>query len=233
MAETADAAHRQGLLTVRPALPSRDPLRPGLHGLAGPAGDHLLLVPDESPDTPVPLVVFLHGSGGEPARSLSFLEAEAERLEFLLLVPKSFHYTWDVILGGFAPDVESLDRVLGEVFEHFPVDPDRILLSGFSDGASYALTLGLRNGDLFRGILAYSPGFVVPGPRNGRPPVFISHGTQDPVLPIDRCSRAIVPRLKAEGYEVDYREFADGHVVPPGIVAASLAPLGETRQRAD
>jgi predicted esterase len=229
----ATGGHEQGLLTARPGMPVGDPLRPGLHGLAGPAGDHLLLVPEESPDVPVPLVVFLHGSGAEPARSLRFLEAEADRLEFLLLVPKSLHYTWDVVLGGFGPDAESLDRVLGEVFERFAVDPERILLSGFSDGASYALSLGLRNGELFRRILAYSPGFVVPGPRSGRPSVFVSHGTADSVLPIDRCSRAIVPRLRGEGYEVDYREFRDGHVVPPEIVAASLQPLGETRLPAD
>lgn len=222
----SEDAHLVGLLAARPGLPGREPLGPGLHGLAGPAGDHLLLVPPESPDTPVPLVVFLHGSGGEPARSLSFLEAAAERLEFLLLVPKSFHYTWDVILGGFGPDAESLDRVLAEVFDRFAVDADRVLLSGFSDGASYALTLGLRNGELFRRILAYSPGFVVPGPRTGRPSIFVSHGTDDPVLPIDRCSRAIVPRLRAEGYDVDYREFGGGHVVPPEMVAASLEPLG-------
>jgi phospholipase/carboxylesterase len=233
MAATDDGGYPRGLLTVQPGLPTRNPLRPGLHGLAGPAGDHLLLVPGETPDTPVPLVVFLHGSGAEPARSLAFLEAEAERLEFLLLVPKSLHYTWDVILGGFGPDVESLDRVLGEVFERFAVDPDRILLSGFSDGASYALSLGLRNGELFRRILAFSPGFVVPGPRRGRPEVFISHGTADEVLPIDRCSRVIAPRLRSEGYDVDYREFRDGHTVPPDMVAASLAPLGETRLRAE
>ncbi|WP_210481717.1 alpha/beta hydrolase [Naasia sp. SYSU D00948] len=223
----ATGAHKLGRLRAQPGLPTRDPLRPGLHGLAGPGGDHVLLVPEQSPDTPIPLVVFLHGSGGSPVRSLAYLQEEAERLEFLLLVPKSFHYTWDVILGGFGPDVESLDRVLTEVFEHFPVDPERVLLSGFSDGASYALTLGLLNGQLFRRILAYSPGFVVPGPRTGRPAVFVSHGTDDPVLPIDRCSRVIVPRLRAEGYEVDYREFPDGHVVPPAVVAASLEPLGE------
>ncbi|WP_207455541.1 alpha/beta hydrolase [Herbiconiux sp. SYSU D00978] len=225
---THTTEHREGRLTARPAVPTRPPLEPGLHSIRGRSGDHLLLVPAESPDIPVPLVVFLHGSGGEPARSLAFLEAEAARLGFVLLVPKSSSYTWDVIVGGFGPDVAALDDVLAEVFDRFPVDPERVLLSGFSDGASYALTLGLRNGDLFRRILAFSPGFVVPGPREGRPPVFVSHGTSDPILPIDRCSREIVPRLRAEGYDVDYREFDDGHVVPPTVVAAALESLGET-----
>ena len=224
---TEDDAPQQGLLSARPGLPRREPLAPGLHSLQGPGGDHVLLVPDSSPDTPLPLVVFLHGSGAQPARSLHFLEAEAQRLGFLVLLPKSLHYTWDVILGGFGPDVESLDAVLAEVFDLFPVDPERVALSGFSDGASYALSLGLRNGELFRRLLAYSPGFRVPGPRSGTPVVFVSHGSEDPVLPIDRCSRVIVPRLRQEGYEVDYREFRGGHEVPAEQVAASLTFLGE------
>src|SRR3954451_23358704 len=118
-ASTDGDGFAEGRLTARPSLPRGEPLGPGLHTLEGPGGEHVLLVPEGSPDTPMPLVVFLHGSGAEPARSLHFLEAEASRLEFLLLVPKSFHYTWDVILGGFGPDVESLDAVLAEVFDLF------------------------------------------------------------------------------------------------------------------
>lgn len=203
-----------------------DPYPPGLHTFDGADGEHLLLVPSDLPDAPVPLVVYLHGSASDPVRSLPVLEQEAQRLQFLLLVPKSFHYTWDVILGGFGPDVTAIDTMLGRVFTRFPVDPERVVAAGFSDGASYALTLGLLNGALFRRILAYSPGFVVPGEAEGRPSIFVSHGTADPVLPIDRCSRRIVPELRSLGYEVDYREFDGRHEVPPDQVAASLAFLG-------
>jgi poly(3-hydroxybutyrate) depolymerase len=42
------------------------------------------------------------------------------------------------------------------------VDPQRICVSGFSDGASYALSLGLANGDLFTHVAAFSPGFMRP-----------------------------------------------------------------------
>jgi phospholipase/carboxylesterase len=221
--------HRE-VIPARPGLPTEDALPPGLHALPGTNGaDHALVVPSALPDTPVPLVVYLHGSGSDPARSLPLLQDDAERLEFLLLVPKSYHYTWDVIVGGFGPDVSSLDLALEHVFACFPVDPERVVLAGFSDGASYALSLGLINGTLFRRILAYSPGFLIPAPRNGRPEVFVSHGVDDPVLPIERCSRLIVPELRAEGYEVDYREFDGGHAIPPDMVAASLAFLGAPR----
>jgi phospholipase/carboxylesterase len=64
---------------------------------------------------------------------------------------------------------------------------------GFSDGASYALSLGLTNGDLFRHVIAFSPGFMAPAARRGEPPVFVSHITRDGVLPIGVTSHRIVP----------------------------------------
>ncbi len=57
-------------------------------------------------------------------------------------------------------------------------------MEGFSDGASYALSIGLTNGDLFTHVVAFSPGFASPVTYTGKPPVFVSHGTHDEVLPI-------------------------------------------------
>ena len=170
-------------------------------------------------------MVLLHGATQAPERVLPVLRADAERDGFLLLAPKSRDYSWDIIGGGFGPDIATLDRLLAEVFEHFEVDPARIALAGFSDGASYALSVGLVNGELFSRILAFSPGFLVPGPRTGKPAVFISHGEADTVLPIHRCSRRIVAQLRAEGYQPDYREFAGGHSVPAELATAAVQPL--------
>jgi phospholipase/carboxylesterase len=50
----------------------------------------------------------------------------------------------------------------------------------------------------------------------------VSHGTQDEVLPIDACSRKIVPRIQRAGYDVTYQEFEGGHTVPPEIAEAAL-----------
>ena len=97
------------------------------------------------------------------------------------------------------------------------VDPARIGIGGFSDGASYALSLGVANGDLFTHVLAFSPGFIAPAVRRGKPRIFISHGTRDEVLPIDRTSRTIVPDLERRGYDVRYREFNGPHTVPADL----------------
>ncbi len=112
---------------------------------------------------------------------------------------------------------------LDKVFRLHAVDPERIAVAGFSDGASYALSIGLINGALFKDILAFSPGFMAPTGQSDLPRVFISHGIHDEVLPIDPCSRRIVSRLKRAGYDVEYQEFDGGHVVPPGMVERAVA----------
>jgi phospholipase/carboxylesterase len=121
--------------------------------------------------------------------------------------------------------VRFLDRALARTFALGPVDPDRIAIGGFSDGASYALSLGLANGDLFRCVLAFSPGFSSPPSELGDPRVFVAHGIDDEVLPIDVCSRRIVPALQARGYAVEYDEFVGGHTVPDDVVERAIALL--------
>ena len=157
----------------------------------------------------------LHGAGGVATHGLNPLLHLAEEAGLLLLAPESRRQTWDVILGGYGPDVAFLDRALGRVFARYAVDPARLAVGGFSDGASYALSLGLTNGGLFTHVLAFSPGFMAPGEQEGAPRIYISHGVRDAVLPIDACSRRIVPRLRRAGYAVEYREFDGPHTVPP------------------
>jgi phospholipase/carboxylesterase len=174
------------------------------------------------PARPAPLVLLLHGAGGDAKGILPILQDAANLWGALVLAPKSRSGTWDVLRGGYGPDVAGIDAALAEVFERFEVDARRVAAAGFSDGASYALSLGLTNGDLFSDILAFSPGFAAPGRAVGRPRIFISHGEDDRVLPIDRCSRALAPRLRRAGYDLDDREFEGGHVVPPDMASAAM-----------
>jgi phospholipase/carboxylesterase len=171
------------------------------------------------------LVVVLHGAGGRPADALGLLRPVADAAGLLLLAPASTGRTWDVILGGYGPDVARLDAAVAMVGRRWQVRPGPWTIAGFSDGASYALSLGLANGDLVERIVAFSPGVAAPAARVGRPPVFVSHGTADRVLPIDRCGRRIVRDLRAGGYAVTYEEFAGGHAVPDGIRDRAVAWL--------
>jgi phospholipase/carboxylesterase len=214
--------HTEGRLRSCPAVELSGEASPvGLRRLrldARARGNHLVYVPGSYRlGHLAPLVVLLHGAGANSRDIMPYLRGLADATVLILLAPTSREYTWEVIVGGYGPDVESIDRALEDTFSRYAVDPERIAVGGFSDGASYALSLGITNGDLFGYILAFSPGFMAPAGQVGSPRIFISHGTHDEVLPIDHCSRRIVPQLQRAGYEVRYQEFEGGHTVPPEI----------------
>ncbi|WP_461187720.1 alpha/beta hydrolase [Arthrobacter sp. Z4-13] len=177
--------------SARPGSEPGEAPVPGQQGLGlEPVRDTLLYVPSGlQPRQPAPLILLLHGAGGEAAGGLSLLSAFAETHKIILAAPSSRGSTWDGVRGSFGPDVQMINRALERIFTLVFVDPERIAVGGFSDGASYALALGLANGDLFSRVIAFSPGFVPPVPHAGQPRVFVSHGDSDSVLPIDRTSR--------------------------------------------
>jgi phospholipase/carboxylesterase len=215
----------RGRLLARPAPDlSHRAAGNGLRRLGlGSGRDGLLYVPpghDATRETPLALT--LHGAGGDARSGLSHLIGLADEFGLVLLAPESRGRTWDVLVGGYGPDVGFIDRALGQTFDRLAVDAGRLAITGFSDGASYALSLGLTNGDLLTHAIAFSPGFAAPADRRGRPPVFVSHGMRDRVLPIERCSRRIVPQLEREGYEVRYREFDGPHTVPETVAREAL-----------
>lgn len=219
-----DRAPRTARLTSRPHPPAGGGTA-GLHPLGLETDrDGLLYVPAGSitPDRPAPLIITLHGAGGNARGALSALTSLADAHGVLLLAPESRLQTWDVIYSGFGPDITFIDRALAQTFDHYSIDPARIAVEGFSDGASYALSVGIGNGDLATHVLAFSPGFAAPAAREGCPSMFVSHGIRDKTLPIAVCSRRIVPRLRAEGYEVVYREFDGPHTVPASIAKEAV-----------
>ncbi|URN14018.1 alpha/beta hydrolase-fold protein [Streptomyces radiopugnans] len=219
-----DVSH--GRLSARPSAspPGFTEGEPGTHHLDGRA---LLRVPPSAGAERTGAAVL---AGGGAARSRgnggagADLAAPAGRVrpKLLLLAPQAADSTWDVVVGGYGPDVARLDAALHDVFRRFPVDPAGVAVAGFSDGASYALSLGLANGDLFGAVLAFSPGFMAPMVHHGHPRVFVSHGREDPVLPVGACSRRLVPELMRSGHAVTYREFGGGHEVPPELATEAL-----------
>lgn len=219
----APTARQDARLLARPGRPE-ETAQPGLHKLGlGGARDGYLYVPKRyRPDRPTPLVVMLHGAGGSARPALGPFRELADDAGLILLAADSRGRTWDMIEGGYGPDIAFLDRALELTFARCAIDPKRIAAEGFSDGASYALSIGVTNGDLFSHVIAFSPGFMVPKDQRGEPGIFISHGKQDQILPIDSCSRRLVPRLRSAGYEVLYREFDGPHTVPEDIAREAV-----------
>src|SRR4051794_33110536 len=212
------------------ARPARDPCADVALATSELDGGALLRMPPAAATAaPLPLVVLFHGAGSSARAALGLLASVADDAGVVLLAPQARASTWDAIRGGFGPDVAQLDAQLAQVFATCPIDAAHIALGGFSDGASYAVSLGLGNGDLVTHMLAFSPGFAAPAAWYGRPRLFVTHGTADAVLPIDRCSRVVVPRLRREGYDVVYIEFEGGHEVPAAVARRSVEWLLDRR----
>jgi phospholipase/carboxylesterase len=212
----ADTVHHGRLTSTRPDQAAD----------SGPAGrarvdtgtggrPALRYVPAARDDVAYRMVVLLHGAGGSAESGLELLQPLADEAQLLLLAPASTGRTWDVIVGGFGADVAMIDGLVQRTLLEYPVEA--ITVGGFSDGASYALSMGITNGDLFDSVVAFSPGFAAPIVAHGRPRFYVSHGTHDGVLPIDRCSRRLVPELRSAGYPVTYEEFDGPHEVPIAI----------------
>jgi phospholipase/carboxylesterase len=168
-----------------------------------------------------PLFVLLHGAT-QRARLFQRITPMADSAGVVILAPDSRDYTWDAVNGSFGPDVQFLNRSIMRAFDRAYIDTCRIVLGGFSDGASYALSLGIRNAARLRGVVAFSPGFIIPAREVGKVPVFVRHGTRDQILPIDNASRRIVPALRDAGFSVDYEEFDGPHTVRPADARTAL-----------
>ena len=202
-------------ITAKPGLAPTTPMEPGIHDLVVSGSDRFcwMIVPTGyEPSRAWPLALFFRGAVTPARNYMDNFQPIADELGLIILAPEAAGSTWDLILGGFGPDVSFIDRALDTAYRRVHVDSTRIGTSGFSDGASYSLSLGLTNGDIFAHIAAFSPGFIeADGPR-GHPGFFITHGTMDTVLPVDG-SRHIVQELRSADYEVEYREFDGPHAV--------------------
>ena len=204
---------------VVPANSSTQTASAGLQKLSGRNG--LLYIPADHAE-PLPLLILLHKAGGSASEWFSgsgSYAPYADRGRFVILAPESPAQSWGTGPKNWGFDYVAINRALEEAFTRCAIDRSRLAIGGFSDGASYALSLGLANGDVFSHIIAFSPGFIVRAQARGRsgprgveiPLVYIAHGSTDNVLPIASTSRIFVSLLRKNGYNVEFREFSGGH----------------------
>lgn len=173
----------------------------------------------------VPLLVLLHGGGGQ-ADDFRFALPLGEEFGIALLLLDARHNTWDGVDSPFGPDVLFIDQALRHTFERVAIDPRRIALGGLSDGGMYALSVGLVNGDLFTHLVAVAPGYMdPPGPRVGKPRIFLGHGRRDTVYNVIGSRTRILPALRDAGYDVTYYEFDGPHFITPPAAREALGWL--------
>jgi phospholipase/carboxylesterase len=198
---------------------------------------------------PFPTVLALHGWGAN-AHDLLGLAPYLHGGEALVLCPQGpvameigpgmQGYGWfPISLGGppdpaeFAAGKAALHRFLEAALEVHPVDPRRLVLLGFSQGGVMAYDLALREPERFAGLAALSSWLPAPLadaiPRleaHAGLPAFVTHGSKDPMIPVDRGheSRDALLRL---GVPTVYREYEMGHEITAEALRALVEWLDE------
>ena len=101
----------------------------------------------------------------------------------------------------------------------------RIVLMGFSQGCAMTLLSGLRQSHRLAGLVGLSGYLPLAAateaertPANQHTPIFLAHGTEDPVVPLQRAI-ASREQLQALGYRVDWHQYPMPHSVCPDEVA--------------
>src|SRR5262249_29296927 len=157
---------------------------------------------------------------------------EARSRGVLVLAPTSRDKTWS-IMGRDDADAAPLQDMVEAVVARYPVDRGRVLLTGMSDGATYALLCGLRDGMPFThlaplcGVL--HPYLFANGDlEHARSrPIYLVHGALDWMFPL-HVAHMTRDALSAAGAHLVYRELEDlSHTYPrdenPGILGWMLA----------
>jgi phospholipase/carboxylesterase len=184
-------------------------------------GGFSVYVPEQwDGETAMPLVVALHGGSGHGRDFLWSWLADARSRGALLMAPTAHDRTWS-IMSMEDVDADGIKQMIEGVAARYPVDRTRVLLTGMSDGGTYALLNGLRDADTPFTHLAPACGVLHPFLLAGKGlqhaagrPIYMIHGALDWMFPL---ATAHIGRdaLQAAGARLVYREIEDlSHTYP-------------------
>ena len=186
---------------------------------------------------PHPTILTLHGRGANAFDLLSLAPYLCGG-QFLIICPQApletpigpeaVGYAWYDSSKGGVPDIngmlesrQALQEFLDDCLAHYPIDPTRLAVLGFSQGGVMAYSLALTEPQRFAGLAALSTWL----PRELTPrlnisaavqslPTLVQHGTQDPQIEIDRA-RDSVARLRELKVPLTFKEYEMGHEIRP------------------
>ena len=198
------------------------------HNEAGSRGGFSLYVPEYyTPDRAWPLVMALHGGSGNGRGFLWSWLRDARSHGAILVAPTATgneakdKTTW--ALMGDDPDTPNLSRILDFVRGRWNIDPDRLLLTGMSDGGTFCYVTGLDNASPFTHLAPVASTFhplmaeMADAERLRGLPVYLVHGRLDWMFPV-QVVRQTRQALAAAGCDVTYREIDDlSHCYPREI----------------
>jgi phospholipase/carboxylesterase len=196
----------------------------------GSRGGFSLYVPEYyTPDRAWPLVMALHGGTGNGRAFLWSWLRDARGRGAILVAPTATGGTW--ALMGDDADTPNLARILKFVQQRWNVDPDRLLLTGMSDGGTFCYVTGLESASPFTHLAPVAAAFhplmagVADADRLRGLPIYLAHGLLDWMFPVEMARQAR-QALSVAGAAVTYRELDDlSHTYPREINAEILGWL--------
>ncbi|NYT22107.1 dienelactone hydrolase family protein [Alcaligenaceae bacterium] len=183
-----------------------------LHGLGADGNDFVPVVPElELGDLGPVRFIFPHA----PVRPVTINNGMAMRAWYDIYLPDLVRREDDAGLRESQRTVEAL--IAHENSRGIPTG--RIVLAGFSQGCAMALQTGLRHPEKLAGIIGLS-GYLPLAAKaaderhgaNNRTPIFLAHGTMDPVVDFERA-RATLEALEKMGYDVRFKTYPMPHSV--------------------
>lgn len=198
---------------------------------------------------PHPTILLLHGWGAS-AHDLIGLAPILHGGEALVLCPQGplafqagpgmVGYGWFPLSEGRPPDPAEIEASLGLVrdfldaaHERYPIDRNRLVLAGFSQGGFMAYQLALRQPARYAGLMALSSWLpkelaqtIERTPEHAELPTLVIHGSSDPMIAIDRAYDSR-DALLALGVPLVFREYEMGHEIKPDALREMLGWLEE------
>jgi len=176
-----------------------------------------------------PTIIALHGRGSNEQDLISL--APFLPKEFLWICPRGTFslgpdsYEWFQITQIGKPDptrlanaLQTIDTFIDEIIASYPVDKNKLYLLGFSQGSIVSISYTLTKPQRVAGVVAQSgyipheSGLQIDEANITGKPFILTHGIQDPLLPIDRARRSRDTLQKLE-VRLEYCEFNMGHQV--------------------
>lgn len=193
-----------------------------LHGFGASAHDLIGLAP------------ILHGGGAvvlSPQGPLAFQISEG-MLGFGWATPPAAPGA-DPGLGEYEKAADQVRGFLDEALQRYPIDPRKVIVLGFSQGGVLGYDLVLRDPGRFAALIALSSWLpeqlddAVPSqPAHENFPALVIHGTEDPMIPVERGQESR-ERLMKRGLNVQYREYPMGHEIHPEALRELVTWLEE------
>jgi phospholipase/carboxylesterase len=206
----------------------------------GKALPYVLVKPDAAESAAgYPLVIFLHGFGAS-MYDLAGLSPSIDATGYVYAYPNAplrvpfgggqYGYSWamrenvEPLPETLPPVDELITAFFEEIIDVTGAEAGRIVLGGFSQGGGMTLRIGLPRPDTFAGLVVLSGAFRDPDevlktlPDKRELPIFVAHGTDDPVVSIERGGRQTKAFLEAAGYTPVYKEYPMAHEIPPSVV---------------